>query len=471
MSPELRLRASTRPRLLMVSHAFGGGVARHIAELAASIDATAEVLLLQPDAEGTFALRGLSPRHDLALWFQGERDWAALLAVLAALGIDRVHYHHVHGFPPAVLELAARLACPYDVTLHDYFPACPEYHLTGAGGRFCGGAPDCTSCTRTGPPAWPWTIPEWRQRLGEWLLAADRVIAPSADTAARMQRFFPTLAALTWPHARPAPLSPVRRARILVPGAISPAKGLALLEACVRDAARRGLPLHFRVLGYIASPIPAWPELPFSVSGEYREGELPALIASEGGDACFFPAQCPETHSYTLTDAMDSGLPIVATDLGALRARLEAHPGARVLPWDAAPAAFNDALLAATGAPGRAAPPPSPFESPAAYARRYLEPLAAQARAPRPELPVIEARWRVAPERRDPPTTTLSWLFRDAVLCGRGLSRDKLERRTREADDALERARAELAELRGSTSWKLTAPLRALVTALRGPRK
>ena len=33
----------------------------------------------------------------------------------------------------------------------------------------------------------------------------------------------------------------------------------------------------------------------------------------------FFPAQCPETFSYTLSDALATSLPIIATDLGALK--------------------------------------------------------------------------------------------------------------------------------------------------------
>ena len=35
---------------------------------------------------------------------------------------------------------------------------------------------------------------------------------------------------------------------------------------------------------------------------------------------------CPETYSYTLTTAIDSGLPIVATEIGALPERLTGRP-------------------------------------------------------------------------------------------------------------------------------------------------
>ena len=44
-------------------------------------------------------------------------------------------------------------------------------------------------------------------------------------------------------------------------------------------------------------------------------------------DAILFPAQCPETYSYTLTAAIASGLPIIATKIGSFPERLRAPFG------------------------------------------------------------------------------------------------------------------------------------------------
>ena len=463
-----RLRASPRPRVLMVSHAFGGGVARHLADLVAAVAQDVEVLLLRPDGAGSVALRWIRDGETLALWFDAEREWTALLQVLAGIGIERVHFHHVHGFPPAVLELPRMLACGHDLTLHDFFPACPEYHLTGGDNRFCGGAADCRRCLDKAPAQWKLSIDEWRVRFAALLAGAGRVIAPSRDAAQRLQVFFPRVAPVVWPHPRPvaSPLTPPLR--VLVPGAISPEKGLALLEACVRDAASRALPLHFRVLGYTASAIPQWPELPFSLSGEFPEGALPALIAHEGGDLFFFPALCPETYSYTLSDAMATGLPIVATDLGAFPERLANHPQARVVPWSATPSAFNDALLSAAGAAPASPRAPSEHGTPLAqYRAWYLEAIPPASRSPQAPLPAIAASWLEAPAIDDKPVTTLTWHYRDAFLCGRGLSRARLERGIAAAEARLEEDARRVAELHASTSWRLTAPLRALKRLIR----
>lgn len=422
-----RLRDSPKPRALFVSHGFGGGVRRHIEELARAIDSGADVVLLTPRAADRLELRRLDAAEPFALW-PAKADWEAVVGLLRAIGFDHVHFHHVHGLPPEVLDLPQRLGCSHDFTLHDHFPICAQYHLLGGDGRFCGAERDCTRCHELQPPQWPVTVDEWRRRFGEALAGARRVIAPSRDTADRIRDHFPRSDPVVWPHPGADRAPPVRATRVGVPGAISPAKGLSLLVECARDARARGLPLHFHVVGYVAYPIPAWPEVPLTIGGEYREGELPDLLAACGADVLFFPAQVPETYSFTLADAMDTGLPIVATDLGALPGRLEGYGRGRVLPWHASAGEFNDALLASRGPvmPAR----PIPRETFAGYAKRYLEGLA-RGRHEAKAAVRIDPAWLDEPVETDPPTTTLEWLFNDAFLCGRALSRYKLKARLR----------------------------------------
>jgi glycosyltransferase involved in cell wall biosynthesis len=501
-----RLRASRLPRVLFVSHAGGGGVARHIGELAAAIAGDAEVLLLQPHLTASLVLRWLRPGEDLALWMRKDEEWERMVALLESIGIDRVHFHHVHGLPPAVLALPRLLGCPHDFTLHDYYPACPAYHLADGSGRFCGGAPDCQRCLEARPAQWPMSIDTWRAAFAGVLDHAERVIAPSEDAARRIAAFFPGARVVTWPHPEAAVPDAAVPWRVLVPGAISPAKGLEVLEACVRDAAARALPLHFRVLGFTARPIGAWPALPCGLTGEYRESDLAELIALERGDAFFFPAQVPETFSYTLSAALATGLPIVATDLGAFPGRLAGRDGAHIVRRDATAAEMNDAILAAIGRIAAATGVAVHRVAPSEYRARYVEGLARISSPGTP--PELEPRWLDAPTEAVT-LSSLAWLFDDGVRAGRGSSLEELRRRAAEADARMERDAAELARgeqalraargeaeqaraeaaralgerdaaagdahelharlgtIERSRSWRLTAPLRALMRLLR----
>ena len=60
-----------------------------------------------------------------------------------------------------------------------------------------------------------------------------------------------------------------------------------------------------------------------------------SLIAAEQPDVLLFAAQVPETYAYTLSVALESGLPIVASALGAFPERLAGVPRSTTVPWDA----------------------------------------------------------------------------------------------------------------------------------------
>jgi hypothetical protein len=94
---------------------------------------------------------------------------------------------------------------------------------------------------------------------------------------------------------------------VLVLGNLSREKGLRVVAACAADAKARGLPLTFRVLGSTTEPVAQSPEVPLSIVGQYEEAALPTLLAAEKPDVIFFPAQVPETYSYTLSVALATG--------------------------------------------------------------------------------------------------------------------------------------------------------------------
>ncbi len=358
----LRLARSPRPRLLFVSHAWQGGVRRHMRDLALIVATRCEVLLLEPDGEHAVKLSWLRDGESLSAFFRVPDDFAKLVSLLEALSVARVHVHHVHGLPREVLDLPRMLRVPYDCTLHDYYPVCPQYHMADADGRYCG-EPDvrgCGACLASRAAQWQLDIAAWRSLFAEFLRGAERVIAPSRDTADRIRRYIPDLPVVVMPHPeKPLPLLP-RVMRVAVCGNLSPAKGLHVVRACAEDACARGLPLAFRVLGPTTEPIVQWPDAPLTVAGEYPEERLAELVAAERPDVLFFPAQVPETYAYTLSVAIASGLPIVASAIGALPERLAGVAGASLVPWQATAREWNAALLAASRAEVAAPPESAP---------------------------------------------------------------------------------------------------------------
>lgn len=347
----LRLAEGPKPLLVFVSHSWGGGVRRYMNDLATLIHDRVEVLYLESAVDDVVKLYWPREGECFAAYFRLPEEMPLLADVLKSIGVARLHFHHVHRLPRAILELPAAAGLPFDCTLHDYFPICPQYHLVTEDGRYCG-EPDaigCAACLTRRPGQWGLDITEWRGTFSRFLRAADRLIAPSRDVAIRIQGYFPGLAIHVWPHPEAAPHEARRIGRVVVLGNLSPAKGLHVVAACADDARSRRLPLTFRVLGSTAEPVPQFPDAPLSIAGQYDDTELAQLLVSEKPDVILFPAQVPETYSYTLTAALASGLPIVASTLGALPERLAGHPHASIVPWDAPAQEWNAALLAASG--------------------------------------------------------------------------------------------------------------------------
>ena len=345
-----RIHAARRPGLLMVTHARGGGTERHVRELAALLTPTTTAFALRPAAGGAMALEWLQPgEEEFRLQFRLPQEQPALIRVLRGLGIVHIHYHHLLGLAPEVWGLPEQLGVGYDFTAHDYYAICPQISLTGRDNRYCGepGIAQCRQCLRQSPAPGGVDIVEWRRNYRQFLQRARHVFAPSQDAADRLRRQFPEieimavehpdLADTPQPEPEPIPLAADAPLRIAVIGALSVIKGADALEATAQEAAEHGLPVEFHLLGYGYRALATQPKAHLTIHGAYAETDLPALLAWLHPDLVWFPAQWPETYSYTLSACLQAGLPVVAPNLGAFAERLAGRGWSWVEPWDRQP--------------------------------------------------------------------------------------------------------------------------------------
>lgn len=390
-----RLAKGDLPVILAISHSRGGGTQKHVDELAARLAGKAHCLLLQPADGNRLELKWNQPGEVLHLVFSVGTEYRNLIELLKSAGVARIHFHHLLGVPTELWELPATLSVPYDFTLHDFYAACPQISLTRLDNRYCRelGESDCRSCLKAAPAPGGASIEVWRSNYERLLVGADRVFAPSDDTAGRMRRYFPSANILAVPHPEtaasfPAPVRPVLRKdeplKIAVLGALSQIKGADLLEACAEDAAKRGLPLRFELIGFAYRHLATAPKTALTVHGRYEDQHLVDLLRYHGPHMVWFPAVWPETYSYTLSAALTAGLPVAVPDIGAFKERIAGRPYSWQLDWNISAAAMNDWLLTLRGellaassdacAAGADSVPPDAY-----YPVRYLEPVLARA--------------------------------------------------------------------------------------------
>ena len=82
------------------------------------------------------------------------------------------------------------------------------------------------------------------------------------------------------------------------------------------------------------------------MTGEYRRGDLPRIVQQVAPDLVWFPAQWPETFSYTLSSCLELGLPVVVPNIGAFVERTANRPWTWVASWDLPPDAMLEFFLA-----------------------------------------------------------------------------------------------------------------------------
>lgn len=358
----LRLKRSSLPRILFISHALGGGTEKHIRDLVAYVKEQAHFLVLKPEAGDQVSIEWLDASEGLKFWFALPDNYDALCAVLRDLGVSRVHIHHTLGVPRQVFDILADMDLPWDFTAHDYYPLCPQITMTRSDNRYCG-EPDesgCDDCLRKNPAPGRVAIRVWRNNHRTLIEKAQRVFCPSAGTMHRYHKRFPGGRYVVAPHTdmeclSVAPVSallPVnnRSLRIAVLGALSPEKGGDLLEAAATDAHARKLPLQFRLFGYAYRHLKDIANL--SVTGPYLDADLNVLLSAWKPDIVWFPALWPETYSYTLSACLAAGLPVAATNLGAIAERLVGRPYSWLQPWETSAKDWNNFFLQLAG--GRA---------------------------------------------------------------------------------------------------------------------
>ena len=337
-------RASGRPTVLVLSHDMDGGVRRGVTDAVARDAGKVNYLVLEPASRGVALSVPALP--ELPRLVVAAERWRDVAAVARSGGVSRVHIHHLMGLDLDARALIHELGVPFDVTVHDYFAICPQVTLLPWDvGPYCGepGPAGCDACIAHRPSHGARDIMSWRLRWAWQFHEAAFVFAPSEDTRERLRRHGIGEHAIVVPHETIAPRNvaperPAKQLRVAVLGTLANHKGAQLVASVVMaaDPAR----LEIQVIGGVEATISGAARARLTVHGPYREGALPALLARYRPHVVWFPAAWPETYSYTLSAAIDAGLPIVAGEIGAFPERLSGRPLTWVTPPTLDPAAW-----------------------------------------------------------------------------------------------------------------------------------
>jgi GT2 family glycosyltransferase/glycosyltransferase involved in cell wall biosynthesis len=513
-----------RPVLLHVLHGWGGGAERWVRDFASSYGDAHHLVLIARGSparkrpgewlelhDGALCgppLRRVAlprPIADTAIADAGYR--AVLESVVADYGVDAVVVSSLIGHSLDAL----RTGLPTVRIVHDHYPLWPVLHRDFGDPRLAFDAAQRSADLAAAGADYEFT----ERDPDHWARLRDAFVA--AALAARLQLAAPSRAALEddlrlAPELRELPATviahgiadwrrpvapaavPARpRLRLLIPGRIRRGKGGELLQA-VLPALRERAELFLVGAGSDAHRL--FGERGVHIVLDYRRDELPDLAARVAADAALLLPTVAETFGYTLSELRSLGVPVVATRVGALAERIrDGVDGLLVDPEPAAVIAGIDAILADRGRLEAIRSTLSTFREPdlAAMSRAYADLLPS---SPRPALRYRAASIGAATMQAAAAARDLAAIGRRAATLDRdlaaaeresarrgewghrldrelGVLRGEFDERSRwamELNEELGRIKPVYEQMLASTSWRVTAPLRAAMARLRGLR-
>jgi glycosyltransferase involved in cell wall biosynthesis len=94
--------------------------------------------------------------------------------------------------------------------------------------------------------------------------------------------------------------------------------------------------VNFHIIGELGYPLPGNIRgcMNLSIEGSYRLDQLHRLLSDNNIDLVLFFPIWPETFSYTLSESVIHGIPVIASDIGALRERVSEKSLGYLVPYE-----------------------------------------------------------------------------------------------------------------------------------------
>ena len=218
---------------------------------------------------------------------------------------------------------------------HDFYSLCPSFNLLDCDGKFCNfthchGCEHCWQNIKMLFKADTDTIKNWRYQWGKLFTETiDQAIVFSEKVKEMFLQIYPQLndKIIVVPHkTKTYPIVNIPKhtdINIAVLGEISYAKGRDVIIEMSKHLPEN---TNIIVIGTMADA-----PSNIKITGKYHPSDLPNLMKKHNIDIVFISSICPETFSYTTSEAISMGLPVACYNMGAPSERVGKYEHGLVL--------------------------------------------------------------------------------------------------------------------------------------------
>lgn len=323
-----------RKNILVVIHDFDinnlGGTTMHVMDLIDSMRDENNFHVLYPDGN-SYKIHSFYKDTDVVtlvyekpfvieeIPFYSFNYEKMVSEIIKEYGVSYVHIHHLMGHCFSIIDACEKQKVKYAVTLHDYYLIEAEV-----------GVIEKEVGSKNNEMV---DLKEWRKNSERLLRAAAEVFSPSNYVKEVFQKFFKLNKIKVIEHG--VNLEKLEKTwdlgdiwNIAFVGVMCPHKGIEVLDGLTKNA-----PANLKI--HLFGTLPEGKKYGrcFINHGQYNREDLPKLLRENKIDLVCILSLWPETYSYTATEAIASGVPVVSFDLGAIKERIEKNNLGFTIPY------------------------------------------------------------------------------------------------------------------------------------------
>lgn len=337
---------------VVLDHSLGGGAEFYF--LNEIKNKNENILRIQPFS--SFFILSLYTKNKM---FQEIVTYKKLQNLLINLENSTIFINHLANYKniPQVLNFVETLKSNNNEIImfgHDYFSICPGFNLLDKNRDFCQ-IPDKKECQICFPKnslinkKYGKNLSDWRKIWGDFFeKTLDELFVLSESSKSIFLKAYPILENKITVKAPSTssfetPLSENRKTgypetiNIGIIGTITFIKGreiVSQMAELIKNEPYKNVKLtvigEYQGKGKIQS------------TGKYKREDLPKLIEANKIDIIFIPSICPETYSYTTSEAISLNLPVACFNIGAPLERVSKYEKGLVITEISAQKALNE---------------------------------------------------------------------------------------------------------------------------------
>ena len=277
--------------------------------------------------------------------YQIEKNAEILSNLVNKLGINSIFINHLLSFDlQFIMNWVLNSKLPFTFFTHDHLCICPNYNLD-CHAKFCHENKTNKICryffNKLKFPSL--TIENWRSVFYQFLSKAEHVYAPSNYTVGLIKQFYPKLNNIeARPHYLSIPLKKTFRSkfaardklRIVFLGNMFKHKGEAYLLLGNEFIQRERLPIEFVLCGRYTPEVNVGSREGIIFTGKYNNNNISDILAQLQTAIVATMSICPETYCYSASEAILSGYPVLAMNMGAHSLRVKNADCGWIFPFD-----------------------------------------------------------------------------------------------------------------------------------------